>query len=258
LLGGALGPGQRGSPGEEGGPRHRRDPRDVEIGDAAPVQEHRHQPARDVQGLAQRHGPLRPHQELLDSRPLIQEQLLHHPRIHRLEALGLLEAERDHEGHPTQVGLALGEVQRRRDRHPDAAAGDARPILGLDLWPPGHGDECRLGEASVHPLDLGVAEHVLVASEHPAGDGMPELVALPKDGELLAAQHAVLGGQVEVHPVAVHGDHQAFHRREGVDDLLDEEAERGPDLIGLSRLPRPAEQRDDQQKGGCQSPWPPH
>ena len=60
-------PDQRLAPREERRARHGRDPRDVEVGDAPPLDEDGNQPARHLEGPAEAHRPLGAHQELLDA-----------------------------------------------------------------------------------------------------------------------------------------------------------------------------------------------
>src|SRR5262244_1001589 len=90
---------------EEGRTRDRGDPGHVEIGHPPPLEEHRHEPRHHVEGLAEGHRAIRPHQELLAFHLAVEQELVDLARIHALEALGLVHGQREHEGDATQIGI---------------------------------------------------------------------------------------------------------------------------------------------------------
>src|SRR6266850_2832387 len=79
---------------EHGRPGDRGDPRHVDVHDAAPLDQDRHDPAGDVESLRDRHGPLRKRQDRLDVLTAADEEVVDREGVADLKALGLLEHHR--------------------------------------------------------------------------------------------------------------------------------------------------------------------
>src|ERR1700730_213389 len=144
LLARPVGARDRHPPREERRPRDGRDPGDVEVGDAATLEEDGHEPARDLERLPQGHRAVGTHQELLGARLAVEEKLADVAGIHAQEALGLVHGQGEHEGHAPQVRLVRGEIGRRGDRDLDPAPRDAHAVLRLGLVLAFDGNEERL------------------------------------------------------------------------------------------------------------------
>jgi hypothetical protein len=172
-------------------------------------------------------------------------RVLHRRGIGGLEALGLLERVRDHERHPSQVRIALGQIGRRGHRDANATPGDAHPVLGLRPRLALRRHEDRLGVLRVQSDDLGVAEDVLVAAEGPTIDRVTEDLALAEHRVLLPRLDPAFSGEIDEDPVALRGHHQALRWPEGLNHVLEHEAEGGADLIRRPRPRRPDQPRQE-------------
>src|SRR6266851_3901201 len=92
LLARAVGARDRHPPREERRPRDGRDPGDVEVGDAATLQENGHEPARHLERLPQGHRAVGTDEELLRARLAVEEDLADMAGVHAQESLGLVPA----------------------------------------------------------------------------------------------------------------------------------------------------------------------
>src|SRR5437879_2599798 len=227
-----LRPGQHLPPREERGPRDRRDPRRVQVRDAAAPEQHRDEPPRDVEGLALLDRLLRLGEELFHARGAAAEEIEDREGVGDLEALGAIERGREEERHPAQVRVGLGQVDQRRDRNLDPPPRDPYPVLDFRRRLAVDRDELRRRKLRLDPEHVGVAEHVLVPAERLAGEGMAEDVPLSEDRELLPDLDLVLRGEVQVERRVVHGDDDALARLERLHELGLHEPERGADPVG--------------------------
>src|SRR5712691_6417591 len=173
-----VGARDRHPPREERRHRDGRDPGDVEVGDAAALQENGHEPARHLERLPQGHRALGTHEELLRAGLAVEEDLADVARVHAQEAFGLVHGQGEHEGHASQVRLVRGEIGGRRHRDPDPAPRDAHTVLWLGLVLPLDGHEERLREALLHALHLRVTQNLFVPTEDLATERMPEFFSL--------------------------------------------------------------------------------
>src|SRR5712692_2332474 len=162
-------------------PRDGRDPGDIEVGHATPLQQDGNEPTRHLERLPERHGALRAHQELLGAGLAVEQNLADLAGVHAQEALGLVHGQGQHESHASQVRLVRGEIGGRRHRNPDPAPRDAHAVLWLGLVLPLDGHEERLREALLHALHLRVTQNLFVPTEDLAIERMPEFLALAED-----------------------------------------------------------------------------
>src|SRR5215472_5953747 len=254
LLRRVLGPGQREPPGEERAACDPGHPGHVEIRYAAALEEHGHEPSRDLERLGHCDRPVRPHEQFLGLRLLGHHQLLHRRRIRTLEALRPYQGMGDHEGHATQIGRALGEIGGGYHADPDSPTGDADAVFGLSARLARRRHVGRFRELWQHALDLRIAEHLLVASHDLARVGMSEHRALAEDRELLPDLGSLLLGEINVDLVALHRDHEPLDRGKRRHDVIEHEAEGGADLVGDVRRHRRRarhERHQRPQERGC-------
>ena len=167
------------------------------------------------------------------------EDVADRDRVHHLEALAPLQHRADEVRHAAQVGRGRRHVEHGRDGDLDAPAGDARAVLGLRLRLVGRGDERRHREFRLHAAHLGPAEHVLVATERPAGERVRERRALAEDRVLLPHLRPTRGADVQEDLVAVERHDDALDGLEGLDELVGHQRERSADAVGETGGGRP-------------------
>src|SRR5712692_1079641 len=239
---------ERETAGKERGAGHGRDPRRVEVGDAAPLEKHGHDPARHVERLREPRRAVGQAQHLLDPGAAVRKQLAHRERVRHLEALRALEHRREHERHAPEVGLRRREVEHGGDGDLEPAARDAHTVALLRPRPAVHRHVLGLGEALPHALDVRVAEHLLVPAERLGGERMDELRPLAEDRELLADLRAARRAEVEVDRFALHGDDHPLDRLERPGEVVGHEHERGAGAVGEPRVRRAGDGQDEDER----------
>src|SRR5262245_5925733 len=217
---------------EERDPGNRGDVGDVQRDRAAALEQHRHDPAHDLEVRGRPHGTLRPREHFLHAQPAAREHVADGERIDHLEALAALQQRADQVRHPPEVGACHRHVQDRRHRDLDAATSDPRSVLRLGLRLVGRRDEGGHRVLRLHPSDLGPAEYLLVTPERFAGERMGERRALAEDRVLLADLAAATRADVEEDLLALRRYDDALDRLEGLNEFVGHHGERRPDAIG--------------------------
>src|SRR4029450_9414713 len=215
------------------GAGHAGDPRDVEVDDAAPLEQHGHDPARHVQALRDAESALRQSQDLLHVSPAVGEEVRDRERIGHLEALGALEDDRQEVRNPPKIGhrRGLGQIEHGGDGRLDACPRDPHAVVGLGFRLAVEGNVHRLREARIDGLDLRVPENFLVPAERLASDRVVELLALAEDRELLPGLRAAALADVQIERAVLEADHERLEGRERLDEVLRHETEGRADAV---------------------------
>src|SRR5262249_18313785 len=131
-----------------------------------------------------------------------------------------------------RLALRFRQIEDRGDRDLDASPRDPDAVVGLWERPALDRDEEGLREPGLHRTDLGVAQDLLVPSQHLAGHGVVELVALAEDRELLTDLGSAALAEIQIDRAPLDADHETLERAERLGEVVEHEREGCPDAIG--------------------------
>src|SRR5262249_24420216 len=114
----------------------------------------------------------------------------------------------------------------------DASPRDPDAVVGLWERPALDRDEDGLREPGLHRADLGVAQDLLVPSQHLPGHRVVELVALAEDRELLTDLGSAALADIEIDRAPLEADHETVEGAERLGEVVEHEREGRPDAIG--------------------------